>query len=118
MVEHWILIKTLEHYKLPPKLTQLIQLLYNNNSTEFFTPAGNFKTNITRGVKQGCGLSPLLFAIYINPILTKLRTSNKGYSFHNNPRLIIPNSTYADDTKILASNFNDFQDLLNIVQSH
>ena len=50
----------------------------------------------TMGTKQGDNLSPNCFSLYLNPLLTELKSSGKGVSVKND---IISVLAYADDFK-------------------
>jgi hypothetical protein len=70
---------------------------------------------MNNGVKQGDSLSPLLFILFINPLLTKLRQSGCGYKFHNDTSIHIPNVTYSDDNTLITSTQEDMDKLAKIV---
>jgi len=73
-VEIDMLIRTLKYYKVPEKIIDLVENLYQNNKAIFKTNFGaTEETPIGRGVKQGDVLSPLLFIIFINPLQNSLR---------------------------------------------
>ncbi|MCE3012070.1 MAG: reverse transcriptase family protein, partial [Proteobacteria bacterium] len=115
-VNHELLFATLEHYGICPKIIRLIQTLYENNHMETYAPYGKGTTTIksTQGVKQGCVLSPILYTLFINILLTQLRTSQRGYKLENGQ--IIPNVTFCDDNTLIAGSHEDIQALLKIVE--
>ena len=69
-VPHGSLFKTLEHYRIPSPLIPLIRGLYRAPRDY---PVVNGHTGAshlqTRGVRQGCPLSPILFVLYVNVLL-------------------------------------------------
>jgi hypothetical protein len=64
------------------------------------------------GVKQGDALSPTLFALFINDLVTEIKALNIG--IHINEELINI-LIFADDLVILAENESDLQKLLDFV---
>ena len=67
------------------------------------------------GVKQGDFLSPTLFAIFINDLAEEIKKSNIGLDLDTETFVNI--LLYADDIVLLASNENDLQLLLLIVEN-
>ena len=65
------------------------------------------------GLRQGCILSPLLFNIYLNDLITEVKTKCKGISIDDEKLCIL---AYADDIALVAENEEDLQSMLNIVQ--
>ena len=58
--------------------------------------------HINKGVRQGCGLSPVLFNIYINKILQEFKTVIKKCIQLNN-RKLVNTILYADDQILMAT---------------
>jgi hypothetical protein len=75
----------------------------NNDTSEY--------TNIKRGVRQGCVLSPDLFNIYSEMILRNVEDVEGIKIGGNNCN----NIRYADDTVLIASNEEDLQKMIDIV---
>ena len=72
-VAHEFLLECLECLGVPPKAMNIIRAIYNNNSCYIRVRGedyGGFAMN--GGVRQGCPLSPILFAVCVDIILRKL----------------------------------------------
>jgi hypothetical protein len=64
--------------------------------------------HINKGVRQGCGLSPVLFNIYINKIIQEFKTViKKGIQLNN--RKLVNTILYADDQILMATSEDDLQ---------
>jgi hypothetical protein len=116
-VEHDMLRRTLMYYKIPEEIIERIMELYKDNKANIFTPHGITENtiNIDNGVKQGDTLSPLLFILFINPLLTKLRESKLGYKFGREEKIKIPNITYSDDNTLITSSQEEMHKMTDIV---
>ena len=68
---------------------------------------------LRRGLRQGCSLSPLLFAIYIMEIGEEL--SIEGFSVD---RVCISCLLFADDIILISSSAEGLRNLFRIVKSH
>uniref|UniRef100_A0AAQ6ILA1 Reverse transcriptase domain-containing protein n=1 Tax=Anabas testudineus TaxID=64144 RepID=A0AAQ6ILA1_ANATE len=114
-VEHPYLWKTLERFGLSPGLTAMIKVLYQDIESvlkvngELSAP---FK--VQRGIRQGCSLSGMLYALSIEPLLCQVRSSISG--------LVLPNCTahpvlsaYADDVVVLVKSQTEIRTLEDIV---
>ena len=97
------------------KFLQSIQSLYMNVScsvrineylTDFFP--------VKQGVKQGCGLSPTLFAIYANDLAAEINALNCGIKYENNEISLL---MYADDIVLIAGTAADLQKMLDALDS-
>ena len=73
--------------------------------------------HINTGVRQGCGLSSVLFNIYINKIIQEFKTViKKGIQLNN--RKLVNTTLYADDQILMATSEDDVQTMahhLNLI---
>ena len=73
--------------------------------------------HINKGVRQGCGLSLVLFNIYINKIIQEFKTViKKGIQLNN--RKLVNTILYADDQILMATSEDELQTMafyLNII---
>jgi hypothetical protein len=67
--------KTLRKYGFPAVTIDLIEEIYRDSTANLYTllRKAEEELKMRSGVKQGCGLSPFLSVIYINPILEKIK---------------------------------------------
>ena len=104
-VSHDFLFKTLSNFGFGPDFIKWVKLLYTDVKSQVL--ANGFITkpfSIQRGVRQGCGLSPLLFVLVVEVL---------GNMIRNNPKikgLKLPGSAeelkisqYADDINLFLS---------------
>ena len=119
-IEHWVLKDTLKHYGLEKDSIKFIMNLYTDLEAYdiVVTPFGATKTfTLQRGVRQGDGLSPILFNIAINPILERIQQIKLGYKFSNNNQIQIPLLAYADDIILITENAKDMNIIFKIFKS-
>ena len=61
--------------KIPNYLLNTMKCIYRNTKIRIkFDDGISEPIHINKGVRQGCGLSPVLFNIYINKIIQKFKT--------------------------------------------
>ena len=65
---------------------------------------------VRQGVKQGCKLSPTLFALYINDLAREIKTLNLGVDIDDLQLSIL---LYADDISLIAPDASSLQKMLN-----
>ncbi len=112
-VSHTFLHKTLERNNLGHTFTTWTKILYNKPTTQIIvnhTLSDPFP--LTRSVRQGCSLSPLLYVLTLEPLLNKIR-QNTNISTANIPNA--PNKkliAFADDTTFIINKEQDIQHIL------
>ena len=73
--------------------------------------------HINKGVRQGCGLSSVVFNIYINKVRQEFKTVIKKGTQLNN-RKLVNTILYADDQILMATSEDELQTMayrLNII---
>ena len=72
--------------------------------------------NLSTGVRQGCPLSPTLFAVFIDGLIRRLKDSGPGLDVDGGSRLC--SLLYADDIVVLAENEDDLDQLIQAVRDY
>ena len=99
-------------------ILELIQNIYkktkcavkvDNKITEFFS--------YSKGVRQGCPLSPILFNIFVNDIFQTINnnTPNPLYLNENNPLNVL---MYADDLIMIAESEAQLQEKMTLLNNY
>ena len=80
-----------------------IKCIYRNTKVRIKFNDGIYEPiHINKGVRQECGLSPILFTIYINKIIQEFKTVvKKGIQLNN--RKLVNTILYADDQILVAT---------------
>lgn len=68
---------------------------------------------VKTGLRQCCGLSPVLFSFFINDLAVKLKNLGYGIDIGNVEKVCI--LLYAEDIVLLSENENDLQLMLNLL---
>ena len=109
--------KTLEVFNFGNKFKKWFTVLYNGVQSSVVN--GGFMTNyfeITRGVRQGCPLSPSLFILAVELLALKIRQNKncEGLYLPNNQEVKI--SQFADDTTIITNNTDSLKSHLQTIE--
>ena len=103
-VDHQYLFNILNHYGFSEIFINWIKLLYNNISSAVLVNNHiSEQFQITRSVRQGCPLSPLIYVLALEPVLVNIRRDQQvlGCPIPGN-RTDPPKVTaYADDCKFI-----------------
>lgn len=115
-VDHNYLFSILKAFGFGPDIITWVQLLYNKvNSCVFVNGFLTEAFEVTRSMRQGCGLSPLLYVLCIEALALKIRSNMlyKGIPLpggHNILKIIL----HADDTTLFAIDNDSFKAALRI----
>lgn len=107
--------RVLAEFGVPPHLIALIKSLYNNHFAAVKTSAGtSVSFRVSKGVRQGCVLSPQLYNIYAEYVIRKaLDGWTKGISIGGRT---INNLRFADDTVLFANSEDELAALLTRIK--
>jgi len=110
-INHHKLYRILTDLGFPDDVRRLVEGIYSHCRTDYRTPYGHTDSlPIRRGTIQGDSLSPIMFAIYIEPLLRWLHSGGRGYLVRNTPDdTALDAMAYADDLGTLTDNLADHQ---------
>ena len=99
--EHSILLERLFEIGVNSRCWRIILNLYTSAQSKVRVNEGfSDPLSISRGVKQGSALSPLLFLIAVDPMLKTLKFKQAGLSIHGN---FVGGAAHADDLRTIAT---------------
>ncbi|KAM7288774.1 hypothetical protein ISCGN_028957 [Ixodes scapularis] len=109
-VEHSYLFEVLRAFRFPETFISLLQSLYSGLT-------GHLQVNgclltpfpVSRGVRQGCPLSPLLYVLRLDPLLRRLASCSRICGFPLPGRDSVVVSAYADDVSLFVRNSDSFE---------
>ena len=108
------LLKKLSEKQVKGRILGLIKDMYTGAEAQMFINGELGEAfEVTRGVAQGCVLSPLLFDIYIDDLLQEFRKKGLGIPVG---QLTQGASSFADDLALVALNEEMLQQYLEILE--
>jgi exonuclease III/ribonuclease HI/predicted transposase YbfD/YdcC len=112
-VEHWALLGMLELWGFDQKFIDIIKDIYVNNRINIKTQFGRTDwKNISRGVRQGCPLSPTLFILFLDPLFWWLKRDSESIILENK---FFSEIAFADDITLISDSINNLQIKTNMV---
>lgn len=108
------LFKAMKNIGLDWRDRRLILLLYKNKSTEINVNGKVRTASIRRGVRQGCALSPYLFNIFIEEVISKFKQKTKGIKVNGQEIHCI---RFADDIALTADSEKELSKMMRVLSS-
>jgi hypothetical protein len=117
MVETWALDEVLKKMGLPKDFRELMSDINTGTEVAIITDFGVTERFIsTRGVRQGCPLSPVLFCMFLEPLIRWIRNEEEGYRFKNDEELKIEILAYMDDIAIIERDRKEMKKMLEKIE--
>ena len=120
-INHGEMWNTLKEMNFDPKSILLIRSLYEGQQSAVQLECGTTDWfPITRGVRQGCILSPHLFSIYTEGIMREVEHDHRNEEYDEPTLQGVPirDLRYADDIALLATTPRGLEALIQSVKYH
>ena len=115
-VKYSKLFEQLQRKNICPLIVRLLMTMYLlNNATVKWKDTKSINFSINNGVKQGGVLSPILFSVYLDPLIKNIQDSRLGCFMGN---LCANVFAYADDLIILTPTCSSMRHLIQICERY
>ena len=104
------MFKVLDKFNFGKNIIRWIKILYSNISCQILVNGKlGERVQIHRGVRQGCPLSPILYILYIEPLMSYIsnHVGIRGFYLPGGGGRAIKTLQYADDTTIICTSQSD-----------
>lgn len=114
-VQHWALEQTLTAYGLCEADVHLIMDMVKGYTTKLMMQEGTTTAiNITAGLRQGDGLSPILYSLFLNPLLEWIQaTAVDAYMIGTDK---YDGGAYADDMALISQSKEGVKQRMDMVE--
>lgn len=117
-VSHQVLFSILEHVNVGSVIIKGVKMSYHGCSTCLVVNKSvSEKIDVRSSVRQGCPLSPLLFAIYLEPFCLRLISNHniRGFKLHSSEVKVL---SYADDIAVFCVDQDSLREVVNTASSY
>ena len=115
-VHYCKLFKELIKRKLAPAITRMLMYMYTSQKLQVkWGNAMSDEFSVMNGVKQGGVLSPILFAVYMDGLLMRLKKAGIGCNVGN---WFVGCLAFADDLTLLAPSLSALKKLVSICEAY
>ena len=111
---HTILKSLFTSLPIPHSLQTTLLDIYSGTKCSLVGGQHKIDVSPTAGVRQGDGLSPIIFNLATEPLIRLIKSINDGFNLNGQ---MIKTTTYADDTAIISDNSASLQVCLNKLQA-
>jgi len=117
-IGHEQLMYILDYMKYPEQIKQAIKQIYTEPETKIDTPYGETNTiPLGRGTIQGDTLSPLIFLIFLDPLLKWIKLRGTGYQCGISEHHATVQG-FADDLNCVTNNLQDLKNMINMIADY
>jgi hypothetical protein len=111
-VDHKIFLQAMRNQSAPEEWIRLLAKMLSNRQLKLYDALVSLKV----GTVQGSPVSPLLFILFINPLIERLKATGKGVNLINDNKKphLINCLLFADDTFVLSDSLEDLDVLLEV----
>uniref|UniRef100_A0A8C6SMB2 Reverse transcriptase domain-containing protein n=1 Tax=Neogobius melanostomus TaxID=47308 RepID=A0A8C6SMB2_9GOBI len=115
-IEHKFIKECLQLFQFGNSFTHMVDMFYNGIDSSVIVNYNTTKRfNITRGVRQGCPISPFIFVLVVELLSINIVSNPelKGISIFNREIRI---SQLADDTALFLKDKNQLQNAISLIE--
>lgn len=118
-VRHDYMFLVMAQFGFPRQFIEIIKLLYQDSQSDLLINSRVTQPfKVTKGVRQGCALSPSLFVIALDPLLRKLHEESRirGFPLPGNSEIKL--SAFADDISLFVRDEASYNIVVRIFQQY